>query len=88
MSLYVSLAMVSTRKGRQQNRRLFSQLDEFDDDFLIRRDSHNTLAESRASVTSENVALNNRAHRALANGSPVNMQTLERDALLIENLAK
>ena len=72
--------MVSTRKKRQSNRRLLSQLDDFDQDFII----DNTANERRDS-TVVNEGTNDRdftvvtsSNNIAINGSTVNVKTLER----------
>ena len=72
--------MVSTRKKRQSNKRLLSQLDDFDQDMII----GNTVSESQ-----ENAVVNERTNDrdftvgtsnndSVINGSAMSMKTLER----------
>ena len=72
--------MVSTRKKRQSNKRLFSQLDDFDQDIFI----GNAASERQENITfnessndpdvTEGTSTNNLA----VNGNTVNVKTLER----------
>ena len=72
--------MVSTRKKKQSNRRLFSQLDDFDQDMIIgnaasERQESNVISEGTnnrdftVGTSSDNIAINE---------NTVDMKTLER----------
>ena len=50
VSLTDGFKMISTRKKKQGNRRLRSQLREFDADFMIGQSNHENHAESKANT--------------------------------------
>ena len=72
--------MVSTRKKRQSNKRLLSQLDDFDRDMII----GNTASERQESVvvdegtTDQDFTVGTSNVSAVVNGEALNMKTLER----------
>ena len=72
--------MVSTRKKRQSNRRLLSQLDDFDQDIII----GNTVSDRQESATvnegtgDQKFTVVNHDNNLTANENMVNVKTLER----------
>ena len=72
--------MVSTRKKRQSNRRLLSQLDDFDQDLII----GNTASERQENVVvnertnDRDFTVSNSSNNTAVNESTVNVKTLER----------
>ena len=72
--------MVSTRKKKQSNRRLFSQLDDFDQDVKIGDVANNgqqNVIIRDGTVDREFTAINSGSN-SMANANTVNVQTLER----------
>ena len=70
--------MVSTRKKRQQNKRLLNQLSESDTDFVLGQHDDEAQVESRVSTVDENITLNNENISTQANGSQMDVHTLEK----------
>ena len=72
--------MVSTRKKRQSNRRLLSQLDDFDQDIII----GNAASESQENTVvnegtkDRDFTVDNSSNNSAVNESTVNVKTLER----------
>ena len=72
--------MVSTRKKRQSNRRLLSQLDDFDQDMII----GNAVSERQENVVvnggtnDREYTVSNSSNNTVVNESAVNVKTLER----------
>ena len=72
--------MVFTRKKRQSNRRLFSQLDDFDQDIPI----PNTMSDRRGNAAinegtvDQDFGINNSGSNSATNQNLVNVKTLER----------
>ena len=54
----VDFVMVSTRKKKQQNRRLLSQLIESDADFMVGQSSHEAQTKNRANLAHRDFSLN------------------------------
>ena len=78
MNSFVDNAIVSTRRKRQQNRKLLNQKDAFADFFSIKQDNRDSQNESRESTVGENVPSTNTNQLIPVNGSQVVMQTIER----------
>ena len=72
--------MVSTRKKRQSNRRLLSQLDEFDQDMII----GNAVSERQENVVvnegtnDRNFTVGTSSNDSIVNGNAMSVKTLER----------
>ena len=72
--------MVSTRKKRQTNKRLLSQLDDFDQDMII----GNAVSERQENVVvnegtnDRDFTVSNSSNNTAVNGSAMNVKTLER----------
>ena len=72
--------MVSTRKKKQTNKRLLSQLDDFDQDMII----GNAVSERQENVvvnegtTDRDLTVSNSSNNTAVNGSVMNVNTLER----------
>ena len=71
--------MVSTRKKRQTNKRLLSQLDDFDQDMII----GSAVSERQENVVNEGTndqdfTVSNSSNNTAVNGSATNVKTLER----------
>ena len=75
----VGFTIVSTLKKRQLNKRLLSQLDESDADFMKEQGKHGSQFEIRKNMTDENVTLKEAIHSAPVNGSQVDLHTLQRN---------
>ena len=69
--------MVSTRKKKQQNKRLFSQLSEGDPDLMIGKSNHDVQKENRDSVTYRGTSSDNTNNVTQVNYPQVDMHTLE-----------
>ena len=69
--------MVSTRKMKQQNRRLFSQLSESDIIFLIGRSNHGFQTESEVNVGDKGISLENTINPTQVNYPQIDLHTLE-----------
>ena len=75
----VKANMVSTRKKRQSNKRLLSQLDDFDQDMII----GNTASERQENVVvnegtnDRDFAVRNSSNNTAVNESAINVKTLE-----------
>ena len=76
---FVAVKMLSTRKTRQQIKRLLSQLNDSDTDFMIAQNNHETQFENRTNTADWNITLNNTNNRSQVSGSPVDMHTLEKN---------
>ena len=72
--------MVSTRKKRQSNRRLLSQLDDFDQDVII----GNTASERQENIVAKEgtndggFTVGTSSNNSVVNGNAMNVKTLER----------
>ena len=51
--------MVSTRKKKQQNKKLFSQLSKSDADFMIGQSNHETQASNKNNMADKGTSSNN-----------------------------
>ena len=71
--------MVSTRMKRQQNKRPFNQLREFDTDFMIGQSTHGGQNENINSTIVEITALNSASNTTQFSGSQLVMHTLEKN---------
>ena len=69
--------MVSTRKKKQQYKRLFSQLDELDADFTIGQSNHKSKAGSRTNVVDIGSSSNNMRGPIQVNSPQEAIHTLE-----------
>ena len=69
--------MISPRKKKQQNRRLFCQLGESDANFSIGQSDHDAQTESRANAADGDTSLSNRNNLNQVEGSQVGLHTLE-----------
>ena len=74
--------MVSTGKGRQQNKRLLSQLYESNTDFRIGQNNHGTQFEETANTAGETTTLNNINNSIQINGSQVDLHTIEQNIVI------
>ena len=72
--------MVSTRKKRQSNRRLLSQLDDFDQDMIIGNAASGRLESNVVSegTNDQDFTVGTSSNNTVINESMVNMKTLER----------
>ena len=64
VNLSVDLAMASTRKGKEENKKLLQQLSESDTDFKIRQNNHEAKTEYRNNTVEQIVTLKNENNRA------------------------
>ena len=69
--------MVSTRKKRQQNKRLFSQLGEKDTDFMIGQSNQDKQTDSRDNMLCRGTSSDNANNPAQINYPQVDVHTLE-----------
>ena len=77
----VNFNMVSTRKKKQQNKKLFCQLDESDADFMIGQSNHEDQAGSKTNVVDIGISSNNMNDPIQVNSPQVDMHTLEENVL-------
>ena len=70
--------MVSARKERQQNKRLFNQLNESDADFIIVQNNHEAQAGDGTNVVDIGISSNNMKVPIQVNGQQVDIHTLEK----------
>ena len=75
----VNSNMDSTRKKKQQIRKLHSQLSESDADSMIGQSNHGTQTENRADAVDGDTSLNTTNNPTQGNGSQVYMHTLEKN---------
>ena len=73
--------MVSNGKKKQQNKNLFSQLDESDAEFTIRHSNHEARAEIRTTVLDIGIFPNKMNGPIQVNSQQVDMHTLEENIL-------
>ena len=71
--------MVSTRKKKQQNKRLFSQLSERDTDFMVGQSNDDVQNENINSATHRGRCSDNSNSLTQVNYSQVDMHTLEKN---------
>ena len=71
--------MVYTRKKRQQNKRLFSQLSEFDTKFMVEQNNHESQTGNKVNVARGDIPLNNANNPTQFSGSQVDMYRLEKN---------
>ena len=71
--------MVSTRKKRQEKKRLLTQLSDSDSDFMIGQSNHEPQTESRTNTVEENITPNKVNNPAQVNDSQVDVHTLEKN---------
>ena len=69
--------MVSTRKKKQQNKKLFSQLSERDTDFMIEQSNQDEQTESRDNMICRCTSSDNISNPTQVNYPQVDMHTLE-----------
>ena len=69
--------MVFTRKKKQQNKRLFSQLGESDPDCMIGQNNYETRPASRTNMEDRGIPSNNKNGPIQVNSPQVDMHTLE-----------
>ena len=69
--------MVFTRKKKQQNKRLFSQLGESDPDFMIGQSNYETRPASRTNIEDRGIPSNNINGPIQVNSPQLDMHTLE-----------
>ena len=69
--------MVSSRKKKQQNKRLFSKLGEADTDFIIGHSNHGLQTENRGNMVNVNTSSDNTNNPTQVNHSQVDVHTLE-----------
>ena len=69
--------MVSTRKIKQQNKRLFSHLSEFNTGFMIGQSNHRIRTESQVKTADKGISLDDINNNTQANYPEVDMHTLE-----------
>ena len=69
--------MVSTRKKKPQNKRLFSQLSESDADFMTGESNHEAQASNRFNAIDEGTSSNKITDLVQVNSPQVDMRTLE-----------
>ena len=67
---------VSTRKKKQENKRVLSQLSESDAEFLIRQTNREAQTENRSNVADGDISLNNANSLTQISGSQVDLYTL------------
>ena len=67
----VDFNMLSSRKKKQQNKRLLKHLSESDTIFVIGQSNHEAQIEGRANVAAKNTSLNNINDPTQVNGSEV-----------------
>ena len=77
VNLTVDFEMVSTKKKKQQNKRLVSQLGEEDTDFMIGQSNHDVQTESRNSMTYRCTSSDNTSSPTQINYPQVDMHKLE-----------
>ena len=75
----VNFNMVYTRKKRQQSKKLFSQLSESDNDFMIGLSNREAQIQDRSNAVDESITLNTANISTQINGSQMNMHTLEKN---------
>ena len=73
--------MVSNRKRKQQNKRLFSQLSQRDTDFMIGRSNQDEQVESRDDMICRGTSLDNKSNPTQVNFPQVDVHTLEEKLL-------
>ena len=69
--------MISTRKKKQPNKRVFNQLSERDTDFMIRQSNQNEQNETRDYMLRRGTPSDNASNPAQFNYSQVDVHTLE-----------
>ena len=69
--------MVPTRKKKQQNKKLFSQLSERDTDLIIGQSNHDVQTQSRDSITYRGTSADNTSKTTLWKHPQVDMHTPE-----------
>ena len=75
----VDFNMFSTLKWKQHKKRLLSQLNECDADFMVQRNNHGAQSESRAKTVSRNTSLNNTNNLTQVNSPQMDMHSLEKN---------
>ena len=75
--MIADVEMVSTRKKKQQNKKLFSQLSEKDTDFMIGQSNQDEQIESRRYMLCRGTFPDNASNSAQINYPQVDMHTLE-----------
>ena len=73
----VYFAMISTRKQRKRNARLFSPLSESETNLMIRQNNHEPQTENRTNTVEEINTSNNSSNPPQVNDSQVEVQALE-----------
>ena len=73
--------MVFIRKKKQQNKKLFSQLDESDADFMIEQNNHEAQAGNKTNVVDIGSSSNNTNGPIQVNSPQVDIPTLEENVV-------
>ena len=76
--MIVDFGKVSTRKKKQQNKKLFSQLSERDNDFLIRQSNQDEQTECRDNMLGRGTSPDNASNPARINYPLVDVHILEK----------
>ena len=69
--------MVSTQKNKQQTKKLFSQLDKSNANFMIGRSNHDIQAESRTNMADRSIPSKNMKGPVQVKSPQLDMYTLE-----------
>ena len=77
----VDIKMVSTRKRKQQNKKLFGQLSERDTDFMIGKNNQDEQIESRDNIIYRGTSSDNVSNPTQANYPQVDVHTLEENVV-------
>ena len=77
VNLVVDVEMVSTRKKKQKNERLFSQLNERDTDFMIEQSNQDEHTENRDNMLRRCTSSDKASNPAQINYPQVDVHTLE-----------
>ena len=70
--------MISTRRNKEQNKNILSQLTESDTDFMIGQINHETQPGDRINTADKNTTLNKANISIQVNGSQMDIHTLEK----------
>ena len=73
--------MVCTRRKGQQNKRIFSQLDEYDTDFLIAQSNHEAEVKNRTNMVDRGFSSNNVNGLIQVNSPQMDIHTLEENVV-------
>ena len=71
--------MFSTAKWKKHNKRLLSQLSEFDADFMIEQNNHGAQFKNTANTVGRNTSLNDTNNLTQVNSSQTDMHTLAKN---------